>query len=87
MIVNNSFNFCWLCGDEVEDMEEMEVTPDCTIWLCTKHAMMRDRTQDKEIRRQKEREVSAWREWVRASPLDIGITRSVVNGVTFIHRR
>lgn len=69
MIVNNSFNFCWLCGDDVEDMEEVEVAPDVTMWLCTKHAKMRDRTENKEIRLQQRRETAAWCEWVRVSPL------------------
>ena len=67
MIVNDTFNFCWLCGDETEDMEEVEVSPDCTMWLCTKHARMRDRTEDKEIRQQKKREFAALDKWEKAS--------------------
>ena len=63
----SNFDWCWLCGDEVEDMEEVEVSPDCTIWLCTKHARMRDRTEDKEIRQQKKREIAAWCKWVAAT--------------------
>jgi hypothetical protein len=69
MIVNGAFNFCWLCGDDGEDMEEIEVEIDCTIWLCTKHARMRERTENKEMRQQQKRETAAWCKWVRASSI------------------